>query len=138
MTDKISKVRRSENMRQIRSKNMRPELQVRSIVHGMGYRYGLHAKDLPGKPDMVFRSRHKVIFVHGCFWHQHAAQRCPIKRTPKSNRRYWTQKLANNQRRDARNQRKLRADGWGCLTIWECQLQNPDSVRRRVRRFLDE
>lgn len=107
MADKISKERRSENMRQIKSKNMKPELIVRRLVHGMGYRYHLHRKDLSGKPDLVFSSKMKAIFVHGCFWHQHGAKNCPIVRKPKSNGDYWLPKLKRNVQRDKENLKKL-------------------------------
>ena len=92
---------RSANMRAIRSKGMRPELAVRSLVHKLGYRFRLHRKDLPGKPDLVFPSRRKVIFVHGCFWHSH--QGCKAAHIPKSNLDYWIPKLERNRARDARN-----------------------------------
>jgi DNA mismatch endonuclease (patch repair protein) len=90
---------RSANMRAIRSKDMRPELAVRSLVHRIGYRYGLHKKDLPGKPDLVFASRRRVVFVHGCFWHSHKG--CNLAHMPKSNLTYWGPKLERNRARDA-------------------------------------
>src|SRR5437588_5757441 len=101
---------RSENMRAIRSKGMRPELAVRSLIHRLGYRFRLHRKDLPGKPDLVFSSRRKVIFVHGCFWHQHAG--CREGRVPGTRRDYWGSKLRRNQERDAENQARLEEAGW--------------------------
>lgn len=137
MADRLSKSERSENMRRIRSKDMRPEIAVRKIVHAMGYRYRLHRAGLPGKPDLVFVNRKAVIFVHGCFWHQHAAARCPIVRQPKSNGAYWTAKLKRNNERDIRNARRLRAMGWRVLTIWECDIRYPERVRRRVESFLE-
>src|SRR5687768_16524426 len=97
--DKLSQAERSENMRRIRSRNMKPELIVRSVAHRLGYRFRLHRKDLPGKPDLVFVSRRKVIFVHGCFWHQHAG--CIDSRLPKTNAAYWHPKLMRNVERDA-------------------------------------
>ena len=124
---------RSENMRRIQSKGMLPELAVRSIVHRMGYRFRLHRKDLPGKPDLVFVSRRKVIFVHGCFWHAHG---CEIAHTPKSNAAYWGPKLERNQARDARNIEALTAAGWKSLIIWECETREVKSVARRMRVFL--
>ncbi len=93
MTDRLSAKERSENMRRIRSKDMAPEKGVRKLVHGMGYRFRLHRKDLPGTPDIVFPRLRKVIFVHGCFWHQHQSRRCPVTRKPKSNLDYWLPKL---------------------------------------------
>jgi len=127
-------VDRTENMRRIRSKGMVPELAVRSMVHGMGYRFRLHRKDLPGKPDLVFVSRRKVIFVHGCFWHSHD---CKVAHVPKSNPDYWVPKLQRNRLRDSKNLEALRSDGWQPLVIWECELKDSRSVGGRVKRFLD-
>jgi DNA mismatch endonuclease (patch repair protein) len=127
-------VDRSENMRRIRSKGMLPELAVRSMLHRLGYRFRLHRKDLPGKPDLVFASRRKVIFVHGCFWHSH--QGCKTAHMPKSNLSYWKPKLERNQARDARNIKALRAAGWKPLVIWECEMKEASAVGARIRRFL--
>lgn len=124
---------RSENMRAIRSKGMRPELAVRSLVHKLGYRFRLHRKDLPGKPDLVFVFRRKVIFVHGCFWHSHG---CKLSHTPKSNSAYWGPKLERNRTRDAKNLELLEDAGWNSLTIWECELGAPDIVQKRATQFL--
>lgn len=107
---------------------------VRSLVHRMGYRFRLHAKDLPGKPDLVFRPRRKIILVHGCFWHGH--ERCVDGRTPKSNLGYWGPKLARNRQRDADVLAALRAAGWKVLTIWECETADEAKLKRRVRSFL--
>ncbi|MEP0709843.1 MAG: DNA mismatch endonuclease Vsr [Parvibaculum sp.] len=137
MADKISKERRSENMRRIRSKDMKPEMTVRRLVHGMGYRYRLHRKDLPGKPDLVFPSRRKVIFVHGCFWHQHDDPACLDGRPPKSNTGYWYEKLQRNVERDQDAQMRLAADRWESLVIWECETQDAQLLSRRIRTFLD-
>jgi DNA mismatch endonuclease (patch repair protein) len=109
-------------MRQIHSTDTGPELAVRRLLHGLGYRYRLHRKELPGHPDLVFVSRRKVIFVHGCFWHAHT---CKAGHPPKSNQVYWSAKLARNVERDARNQFALRSLGWECLVIWECQIRTP-------------
>lgn len=141
MPDNISKERRSENMRRIRSKDMKPEMVVRRLVHGMGYRYRLHRKDLPGKPDLVFPSRKKVIFVHGCFWHQHGDPECKIARRPKSNLDYWNPKLDRNVNRDAQNQAELREAGWEYLIVWECEARealrnSTDLLEAKLRRFL--
>lgn len=124
---------RSENMRRIRSEGMLPELAVRSLVQRMGYRFRLHRKDLPGKPDLVFVSRRKVIFVHGCFWHAHD---CKTAHRPKSNTNYWGPKLKRNQARDKMNLAALTALGWKPLVIWECET--PDIVRagQKIRKFL--
>lgn len=124
---------RSANMRAIRSKDMRPELAVRSLVHRMGFRFRLHRKDLPGKPDLVFVSRRKVIFVHGCFWHSHD---CKYTHTPKSNLEYWGPKLERNRQRDAAHIKALRAEGWRALVIWECALKDSRTVEARIRKFL--
>jgi DNA mismatch endonuclease (patch repair protein) len=123
-------------MARVRSKNSRPELAVRKIVFAFGYRYRLHARTLPGCPDLVFRPRRKVIFVHGCFWHRHA--NCILARMPKSRIDFWTTKLEGNRKRDERNKRALAREGWKVLTIWECQLRNAERLEARIRRFLDE
>lgn len=124
-------------MAAIRSAGMKPELIIRSLVHRLGYRFRLHAKDLPGKPDLVFRSRKKVIFVHGCFWHQHQKASCKDGRAPKSNLGYWAGKLARNVNRDTRNITALRALGWRVLVIWECEaLGDVSKLPQRITKFL--
>src|SRR5258705_721595 len=115
--DKLKPHERSENMRRIRSKGMKPELEVRKLVHGLGYRYRLHVETLPGKPDLVFTSRRKIIQVHGCFWHQHTA--CIDGHFPKSRTDYWEPKLSRNLKRDHENEDRLRLLGWKTMTIWE-------------------
>ena len=121
-------------MRAVRSRDTGPEMIVRRLAHGMGYRYRLHSRDLPGKPDLVFRSRRKAIFVHGCFWHQHD---CPRgARQPRSNRDYWTPKLARTKARDALCQSLLRKMGWETLVIWECELGDREALGRRIAAFL--
>ena len=135
MVDSLSKKERSEIMARVRSKNMRPELVVRKLVFALGYRYRLHARDLPGCPDLVFRPRRKVIFVHGCFWHRHAD--CALARMPKSRLEFWEPKLEGNRRRDEKNVRALAREGWKVLTIWECQLNGSARVEAKIRRFLD-
>ena len=136
MTEKLSLRRRSANMAAIRSKNTKPEVIVRQLVYGLGYRYRLHCKDLPGKPDLVFRSRRKVIFVHGCFWHLHSAQNCMDARIPKSNRAYWGPKLQRNVARDREQLAALRHSGWRVLVIWDCETVKPALLARRVLKFL--
>ncbi len=136
MTDKISKTRRSANMAAIRSKDTTPELIVRRIVHALGYRYRLHRRDLPGKPDLVFGPRRKVIFVHGCFWHMHPKANCRDARPPKSNTGYWTPKLARNIARDKQRATKLRRAGWRVLVIWECETKDTAKLASRVTKFL--
>lgn len=135
--DKIDPVRRSNNMRQIHSKDTKPEVIVRSLTHRLGYRFRLHRKDLPGKPDLVFGPRRKVIFVHGCFWHQHSKASCLDGRLPKSNSDYWHAKLRKNIERDTVNRAKLNKMGWRSLVLWECQLRNEEKLGRWIKKFLD-
>lgn len=133
--DTLTPEQRSERMARVRGKDTRPEMIVRRLLHGMGYRYRLHVRDLPGTPDIVFPSRGKIIFVHGCFWHRH---RCKNgQRLPKSRRAFWRAKLEGNKARDARTRRKLRRLGWDVLVVWECQLKNIERLERRLRMFLD-
>jgi DNA mismatch endonuclease, patch repair protein len=134
--DKIASEQRSENMRRIKSKGMKPEMLVRRVVHGMGYRYRLHSPHLPGRPDLVFPSRHKVIFVHGCFWHLHGDPNCPDRREPRSNLDYWRPKLSRNQQRDEEHITALEAAGWSVFVIWECETRNPIKLAASVRAFL--
>jgi len=134
--DTLNPAARSERMSRVRAKNTKPELAVRRLVYGLGYRYRLHARELPGSPDLVFRRRKKVIFVHGCFWHRHAAKGCTLARVPKSRIDFWLAKLEGNQKRDLANIRKLRKDGWKVLQIWECELPNLDRVQRRLDLFI--
>jgi DNA mismatch endonuclease, patch repair protein len=136
MTDKISRAARSQNMRQIKNKDMKPELIVRRLVHGLGYRYRLHRRDLPGKPDLVFAGRKKVIFVHGCFWHQHGDGNCKIARLPKSNLDYWLPKLSRNVERDREQQCQLELCGWEHLVLWECQLSDSTKLKERITNYL--
>lgn len=125
---------RSQNMRRIRSKNTTPEMLVRHLVHKMGFRYRLHVKSLPSRPDLVFRKHFKIILVHGCFWHQHP--NCPNAREPKSNGHYWLPKLMRNKERDAENREKLEKLGWKVLVIWECGLRDKESAAKRIKEFL--
>jgi DNA mismatch endonuclease (patch repair protein) len=124
---------RSANMRAIRSKDMQPELKVRSLAHRLGYRFRLHRKDLPGKPDLVFASRRKVVFVHGCFWHSHG---CKAAHIPKSHQEYWGPKLERNKTRDAKNIEALQAAGWRSLAVWECETRDENALEKRLRKFL--
>ena len=132
--DTLTVRQRSELMSRIRSKDTKPELCVRRLVHGMGYRYRLHAKELPGRPDLVFRPRRKVIFVHGCFWHQHEG--CRANRMPSTRREYWKRKLNGNVQRDLRNKETLEREGWRVLVIWECETKDLDRIAGVIRRFL--
>jgi len=121
-------------MRRIRKKDTKPEVLVRKLIHGMGFRFRLHRADLPGTPDIVFPSRKKVILVHGCFWHQH---HCPLgRKQPASNRDYWIPKLARNVERDRQARRKLRRLGWKSMTLWECEIRDQEATTRRISRFL--
>ncbi len=135
--DTLSKAQRSERMSRVRGKDTKPELLVRRLVHGMGYRYRLHRRDLPGTPDLVFPGRRKVIFVHGCFWHRHPDPACKLARLPKSRTEFWLPKLEGNRARDIENAARLEGLGWEAMTIWECQLRDRDALEARVRRFLD-
>src|SRR5579884_350821 len=120
--DRVTAEQRSRMMGAIKSKDMSPELEVRRLLHGMGYRYRLHRHSMPGRPDMVFPGRRKVIFIHGCFWHQHEELSCKLAHAPRSNLGYWQAKLERNKARDVSHGDKLRADGWDVLTIWECEV----------------
>ena len=122
-------------MAAVGTKDTGAERAVRSVVHRLGYRYSLRRTDLPGKPDLVFVSRKKVIFVHGCFWHGHS---CRYGRLPKSRPDYWQPKLAANKTRDRLQERQLRSDGWSVLTVWQCELKNERLLEARTRGFLDE
>jgi DNA mismatch endonuclease (patch repair protein) len=134
--DSVSVKRRSEIMSSIRSFDTRPEMHVRRLLHGLGYRYVLHRRDLPGVPDLVFPSRRKIVFVQGCFWHQHKG--CNDGRTPKSRATYWKPKLQRNVERDRLNISKLRRGGWKVLSVWECETGRADALRKRLTRFLGE
>jgi DNA mismatch endonuclease, patch repair protein len=110
-------------------------MALRRLVHAMGYRFRLHRKDLPGKPDLVFPGRKKAVFLHGCFWHQHPG--CREGRVPGSNTGYWAPKLRRNVERDAQAQASLRAAGWDTLVIWECETENEQKLRKTVNKFLE-
>jgi DNA mismatch endonuclease (patch repair protein) len=121
-------------MRRIGSKDTKPELFVRRLLWQLGYRYRLHVKALPGTPDLLFRSRGKVIFVNGCFWHQHHG--CADACVPKTRTDYWLPKLERNKARDVENLQQLKVLGWKVLIIWECQLANQAKLQKRLERFL--
>jgi DNA mismatch endonuclease, patch repair protein len=125
---------RSRIMRAVKGANTAPEIAVRSLVHRMGYRFRLHRRDLPGKPDLVFPRLKKVIFVHGCFWHGHDCARGA--RVPKANAVYWRAKIARNRSRDALHLKSLKAEGWRAVVIWECELKKRGRVAKRLVRFL--
>ena len=126
---------RSRIMRAVKSKDTAPELAVQRLAHALGYRHRLHARDLPGSPDLTFPRRKKVIFVHGCFWHGHRCERGD--RTPHNNRAYWQRKIARNRARDRRCLKDLKAQGWRTLVVWECQIKATERLARRLGRFLD-
>ncbi len=134
--DTLSALQRSELMSRVRSRDTKPEMRVRRLVHSMGYRYRLHARDLPGRPDLVFRPRRKVIFVHGCFWHQHVG--CSRSGIPKSpeRRSYWKTKLTGNVLRDRRNEDALRTLDWSFLLVWECETKELDQLAEKIKAFL--
>ena len=121
-------------MRQIKSRDTRPEMVVRRLVHASGYRYRLHVANLPGKPDLVFRSLKRIIEVRGCFWHQHTG--CIDSHIPQTRMEYWIPKLSRNQQRDKDNLRRLRKSGWTILIVWECQTADQEKLQKRLLRFL--
>lgn len=133
MVDTLTAEQRSALMAKIRGVDTKPELFVRKALHARGYRYRLHARDLPGRPDLVFRKRRTVVFVHGCFWHRHG---CKKTTHPKSRQTYWQEKFANNVARDQRNQAQLAEDGWRVFVVWECEIEKDDEALERLTAFL--
>lgn len=123
-------------MSRIRSENTTPELLVRRLVHSLGYRFRIHRRDLPGKPDIVFPGRRCVVFVHGCFWHGHG---CRLSSRPKTNSEYWAEKIRTNKVRDEQNIRALADKGWRVALVWECETRAKDlgALAQRMRTFLD-
>lgn len=137
MGDTLTPEQRRRCMASVRSKDTTPEMVVRRLVHGMGYRYRLHVRSLHGSPDLVFPARQAVIFVHGCFWHRHKCKRgWPL---PATRRSFWKAKLDGNRQRDVKHRRALRRLGWRVLVVWECQTRSAklDRLAERVRAFLD-
>lgn len=134
MADVLTREQRSRNMSAIRGKNTKPELIVRRIVHRLGFRFRLHRKDLPGKPDLVFPRLGKAILVHGCFWHMHDCAYGAVR--PKSNASFWQQKRESNVERDRRNLVALKASGWDVLTVWECRTRDVSYLEAELRSFL--
>lgn len=135
MTDVFTARKRSAIMQAIRGKDSKPEVAVRRLAHSLGYRYRLHVPELPGKPDLVFPSRRKIILIHGCFWHRH---RCRKGRSlPRTHARFWREKLDRNKARDATNRRRLRKLGWEVLVIWECEVKRMNALIERIVGFLD-
>lgn len=132
--DTRSPEQRRRIMQAVGSKNTGPEMTVRRVLHSMGYRYRLHRKGLPGRPDIVFPGRKKAVFVHGCFWHWHG---CSKGQLPKSRQDYWEPKLRRNRERDLENLAELAALGWNTLTVWQCETREIDSLTERLARFME-
>jgi DNA mismatch endonuclease (patch repair protein) len=132
--DRISKEHRSWNMSRIQSGNTKPEKTVRSILHGLGYRFRLHQKNLPGKPDIVLARYNSVIFVHGCFWHRH--KECKNASVPKTKKTFWEEKFKANIERDIKVKNELKSNGWRVLVVWECELTDIESVEKELGKFL--
>jgi len=134
--DTVSKAKRSALMARIRSKDTTPELVVRRLLHKLGYRFRLHRKDLPGRPDIVLPRHRKIILIQGCFWHGHA--NCQLASKPKSNIDYWNPKIASNRERDKRNLSALLADGWQVLELWECEIRAFCNIEERTIFFMEQ
>ena len=134
MADTISPKHRSWNMSQIKGKNTKPELIVRSQLHRMGFRFRIHRKDLPGKPDIVLPKYKTVVFVHGCFWHRH--KNCKYSYNPKSRKKFWQDKFQGNVERDKRNSKKLSSLGWRSVVVWECQTVDSAKLQNLIRKSL--
>ncbi|MBA3572860.1 MAG: DNA mismatch endonuclease Vsr [Pyrinomonadaceae bacterium] len=134
MTDMFSKEKRSWIMGRVRGGDTKPEIQVRSIIHRMGFRFRLHRRELPGKPDIVLPRHGKVIFVHGCFWHGH--KRCTRSKRPTTNMGFWNRKLDMNIKRDKISQRKLRSKGWKVMVVWQCETRRPRKLLGKFEKFL--
>ena len=126
---------RSRNMSAIKSKNTKPEIKVRKILHSMGYRFRLHSKDLPGSPDIVLPKYKTVIFVHGCFWHRH--ENCKYASTPKTRKEFWENKFNANKIRDQKKLKEIKNLGWKFIIIWECEARNIQSIEEKIKRFLN-
>ena len=134
MADVLTPEQRRRNMQRIRSKDTKPELRVRKLVHRLGYRFRLHGAKLPGRPDLVFAARRKVIFVHGCYWHVHACRYGRV--VPATNAEFWQKKRSGNVARDRVVRGELRRAGWTLLVIWECQVRDEERVAKRIQTFL--
>ena len=135
MVDTVSPDIRSRIMAQVKSKDTEPEMTVRRLLHGLGYRYRLHRRDLPGRPDLVFPSRNKVVFVNGCFWHGHSG--CVRATVPATNREFWLAKFERNRVRDSCNNALLVDKGWEVMTVWECELRDLPNLADSLVSFLD-
>ena len=133
--DHLEERERSALMARVRGRDTKPELIVRRLTHRLGFRFRLHRRELPGSPDLVFVSRRKVAFVHGCFWHQH---KCKRGTRPASNTEFWNSKLDRNRQRDREAVKLLKKDGWKILVIWECEVKNEVRLSKRISKFLCE
>ncbi len=137
MADTLTPSARSERMGRVRGRDTKPEMVVRRLIHGLGYRYRLQAKNLPGRPDIVFRKRQKAVFVHGCFWHRHPEPTCKLSRLPKTRLDFWLPKLEGNRQRDIANVEQLEAMGWQVLLVWECELRDREQLKNILQRFIE-
>ena len=135
MADTISPKHRSWNMSRVRSKNTKPEIKIRSMLHAKGFRFRKNVKNLPGVPDIVLPKYKSIIFVHGCFWHQHKG--CVKSHIPKSNVEFWTEKLGKNVVRDKKHNKELKQAGWRILTIWECEMKDLNKLERKLKKFFE-
>lgn len=132
--DTLTTSERSARMALIRSKNTKPEREIRKLLHALGFRFRLHVRNLPGRPDIVFPGRKKVLLVHGCFWHAHKS--CKVANLPKSRRSFWKSKFARNTQRDSENLRALASQGWDVLVVWECETRNVLGLTASLAKFL--
>jgi DNA mismatch endonuclease (patch repair protein) len=131
--DIMSPEKRSALMGRIRGKDTKPEMIVRRLLHSLGYRFRVHSRDLPGRPDIVFRPRRVAIFVHGCFWHRHD---CGLAYTPKTRQQFWRAKFDRNVKRDQEVRDELETAGWRVIVVWECQLKKPSALSARLVKSL--
>ena len=134
MADHLSVKKRSWNMSLIRSANTKPEIAVRKILHSLGFRFRLHKKNFPGKPDIVLKKHKTAIFVHGCFWHQHKG--CKRSNIPKTNKSYWVTKLERNKKRDALHKKELKKMDWKTIVVWECEIKTPEKLGKRLLKLI--
>lgn len=136
MTDRVDTATRSKIMSRIRGKHTKPEITIRKLLYGMGYRYRLHDNRLPGTPDIVFRGKKKVIFINGCFWHGHQDSKCKHAQLPKTRPEFWLNKISKNRKRDMANEKELSLLGWEYLTVWECEIKNSETLTEKLKLFL--
>ncbi len=134
MADKVSPEQRSRNMSRVKGRDTKPEKIIRSLLYSMGYRFRLHRRDLPGKPDIVLPKHKKAVFIHGCFWHGHEG--CPRAARPTTNTEFWNKKIDSNIKRDAAAQKELPALGWAYLIVWQCEMRDHAALENRLRSFL--